>query len=161
MARHRAADPLLEALSDPARAPFRPEPVETLASLMIRVEDARISNALTDHLASDSQPKFRSPHSSAHGMHLRAEAIPACWPPATETQGDLRPRPGTVWGFAMVRGARQGVQPVGAHLSGRPQSGRLRRPAVQLKTDSAPSDPMSRRYSERTFFERERKTCFF
>lgn len=60
LAKDRAVAPLLVALDDPDYAAARPELVEVLASLTMRVDDPRIEAALARHLAEDGDPRVRA-----------------------------------------------------------------------------------------------------
>ena len=60
LAKDRAVGPLLAALEDPAHIAARPELVEVLASLTMRVDDPRIEAALVRHLVQDPDPKVRA-----------------------------------------------------------------------------------------------------
>ncbi|MBT6150096.1 MAG: hypothetical protein HN712_15445 [Gemmatimonadetes bacterium] len=59
LAKEHAVEPLLAAMEDPGHADSRPELVEVLASLTMRVDDPRIMASLARHLADDPDPEVR------------------------------------------------------------------------------------------------------
>ena len=90
LAKDRAVQPLLQALEDSANTASRPDLVAVLVSLMMRVEDDRISAALTDHLVNDPQVIVRSRIARLLGMHVRAEAIPVLLGSLDDAEGEVR-----------------------------------------------------------------------
>ena len=90
LAKDRAVEPLLRALAEPAIAAARLALVEVLVSLMMRVEDDRITAALTDHLVNDPDVSVRSRIARLLGMHARAEALPAVLRSLDDAEGEVR-----------------------------------------------------------------------
>ncbi|MBD02754.1 MAG: hypothetical protein CME24_00220 [Gemmatimonadetes bacterium] len=60
LARERAVGPLLDAFDDHRFAPVRGQLVEILFSLSMRLDDTRLSDALSEHLTSDPDPDVRA-----------------------------------------------------------------------------------------------------
>lgn len=77
LAKERAVEPLLMALKDPAHQAARPALVEILVSLMMRVEDERIGQALTGLLAEDGDQALRARIIRLAGMHRRVQLLDA------------------------------------------------------------------------------------
>ncbi|MEW6752359.1 MAG: HEAT repeat domain-containing protein [Candidatus Latescibacterota bacterium] len=77
LAQERAVGPLLRALVDPERSPARIPLVDVLSSLMTRVEEPRIAQALCRELADDPDPAVRAHVARRLGLLQRAEAVPA------------------------------------------------------------------------------------
>lgn len=90
LSKGRAVGPLLEALADPEYAKGRAALVEVLASLMTRVDDPRIAEALGRLLASDPDPVVRARVAQRLGLHRRAEAIPALLRALEDQSGEVR-----------------------------------------------------------------------
>ena len=90
LAKDRAVAPLLDALDDPDRVDARPQLVDVLVSLMMRVDDDRILAALVRHLESDPSPRVRTRVARALGMHRRLEGLDALMAALDDEDGDVR-----------------------------------------------------------------------
>lgn len=90
LAKDRAVGPLLAALDDPARAACRPVLVEVLASLMMRVDDARLPQRLAHLLRTDPDPGLRALVARAAGLHGRAELADALLDALDDGAGPVR-----------------------------------------------------------------------
>lgn len=90
LAKDRAVEPLLAALEDADLVDARPHLVEVLASLMTRVEDPRIIEALVDHLHTDLDPRVRARIARFLGMHRRAEGIDGLLGALEDRDGEVR-----------------------------------------------------------------------
>ena len=73
LAKAESIPPLLEALEDPRHAASRPEIVEVLVDLMMRLEDPRIATVLQQHLRDDPDSQVRARICFAVGLYRRPE----------------------------------------------------------------------------------------
>ena len=90
LTKDRAVGPLLKALDDPRHAGARSELVEVLISLMTRVDDKRISEALNRLLVQDGDPRLRARIAQRMGLFKRAEAIGALLKALDDESGEVR-----------------------------------------------------------------------
>ena len=90
LAKDRAVGPLLAALEDPDLVDARPQLVEVLVSLMMRVGDPRIIEALIDHLRTDLDPEVRARIARFLGMRRRAEAVEGLLYALADREGEGR-----------------------------------------------------------------------
>lgn len=77
LAKERAVPPLLEALDDPEYTAARPHLVESLLSLMVRVDDPRVEATLMRHLLEDPAPEVRARIARGLGLQRRSRALAA------------------------------------------------------------------------------------
>jgi len=77
LAKDRAVGPLLEALDDPHHRGARLELIEVLTSLMTRVDDRRIAEALNRRMVQDGDPRVRAVIAQRVGLLKRPEGVPA------------------------------------------------------------------------------------
>lgn len=89
LAKERAIEPLLEALKD-LRYTARPELVEVLASLMMRVDNPRIEQALFQHLRTDPDPKVRARIARRMGLQKCKPAIAPLIEASSDEDGEVR-----------------------------------------------------------------------
>jgi hypothetical protein len=75
LARDQSVGPLLEALENPAYVEARSELVGSLLSLLLRIDDARIHQALSRHLINDPNPKVRARIARGFGLQRRVEGL--------------------------------------------------------------------------------------
>ncbi|MFA6110382.1 MAG: HEAT repeat domain-containing protein [Candidatus Latescibacterota bacterium] len=90
LSKGRAVGPLLEALTDPEYAKGRVALVEVLASLMTRVDDPRIPEALNRLLTNDPDPAVRGRVAQRLGLYKRPEGIPALLQALDDQSGEVR-----------------------------------------------------------------------
>ena len=90
LAKERAVTPLVAALDDPDFADARMDLCEVLISLMVRVEDPRITEALLDHLGSDPNSEIRARIARLLGVHLRREGIDGLLQALQDESGEVR-----------------------------------------------------------------------
>ena len=90
LTKDQSVGPLLKALDDPRHAGARSELVEVLISLMTRVDDKRISEALNRLLVQDSDPRVRARIAQRMGLFKRAEAIGALLKALEDENGEVR-----------------------------------------------------------------------
>lgn len=90
LSKGRAVGPLLEALADPEYAKGRAALVEVLASLMTRIDDPRIPEALNRLLTNDPDPKVRARVAQRLGLFKRPEGIPALLQALDDHSGEVR-----------------------------------------------------------------------
>ena len=89
LAKERAIEPLLEALKD-LNYTARPELVEVLASLMMRMDDPRIEQALCQHLRTDPDPGVRARIARWMGFQKRNSAIESLVEALSDEDGEVR-----------------------------------------------------------------------
>jgi hypothetical protein len=77
LARERAVGPLLQAFDDPRFTPVRDQLVDILFSLWMRLDDPRISEALSRHLTSDLDPAVRTVIAERAELYNRTDMVPA------------------------------------------------------------------------------------
>lgn len=90
LAKDRAVPRLLEALEDPQQAAARAELVGVLASLMMRVDDPRIEEALLVHLLSDPDPRVRARVAHNMGLQKRARSVERLLQAVSDGDGEVR-----------------------------------------------------------------------
>lgn len=90
LVKEQAVGPLLKALEKPRYAAARAELVEVLVSLMTRVDDPRLVEALNRLLVSDPDPAVRARLAQRLGLYKRAEAIPALLQALEDPEGEVR-----------------------------------------------------------------------
>ena len=73
LAKEHAVEPLLEALENPRYRDSRPDLVDVLVSLFLRVEREQISNVLRQHLLDDPDPRVRGRIAYKLGMNMKLE----------------------------------------------------------------------------------------
>ena len=77
LAKGRSVDPLLKAMEEPRFAAARPEIVDVLVSLLMRVEDPRILPTLKHHLRSDPNATVRARIIQKLSLHKRLQPVEA------------------------------------------------------------------------------------
>ena len=90
LANERAIAPLLDALEKPHPEPVRIGLVEILTSLLMRVEDKRISAALSQQLRDDPSPQVRAFIAHRMGLFKIAEGIPTLLSKLEDEDGGVR-----------------------------------------------------------------------
>ena len=90
LAKDRSVEPLLDALRDPHFKEAHPELVDVLVSLMMRVADARIEQALRQLLDADPDPRVRARVARQLGLFKRHGAIDALLEATKDTHGEVR-----------------------------------------------------------------------
>lgn len=90
LAKGQAVDPLLAALDDDARSAARPELVEVLVGLMMRVDDPRIEASLLDRLRTDPDPRVRARVARHMGLLGRTQAAGLLLEALSDSAGEVR-----------------------------------------------------------------------
>ena len=90
LAKDRSVEPLLDALHNERFKEARPELVDVLVSLMMRVDDSRIEQALRQLLEVDPDPRVRARVARQLGLFERHGAIDALLDATKDTDGEVR-----------------------------------------------------------------------
>jgi len=90
LAKDRSVDPLLKALEEPRFAVARPEIVDVLVSLLMRVEDPRILPTLKHHLRSDPNATVRARIIQKLSLHKHLQAVGAFFAALSDGDGEVR-----------------------------------------------------------------------
>ena len=90
LAKEQAVGPLLKALEDQHHREARPELVEVLASLMMRVENDQVGAALLEHLRHDPDPRVKARIARRLGLQKYTGAIEALIDVLGDADGEVR-----------------------------------------------------------------------